>query len=523
MIASSTGVFGSPGCGSKAEDAAICAPNERAICYTGPAGTESVGRCRPGLRTCAEDGSGFGPCSGEVLPIFEVCSAPGDEDCNGIAETCTGDTIWAKRFAASGGGYARNISVDEAGSIAMGIELSGDIDVGPPVGVIGTPSDSYSVCILKLSEDGDPYFATRIGGSGWLALVAAGGAGHTAGVVSFQSPVTFGGETFSPFGTQDALLFALDPAGDPVFQRQIFAGDYLSVDALGASATGDILIGGGSFTPVDLGGGVLGGADSWVTFLGRYDSSGAHVFSKELPSVQVRSTKLDVQGNIVLSGYFFDTASFGGEPLQSEGQEDVFVVKLSPSGEHVWSKRFGSSGVNHSHWLTSTPDINGNIYLTGVFSDTWDFGGGPVTSKAPEGDGDAFLVKLDPDGNYLWGKYFGSGSAHHAYSIATDASGNVAIGVSFAGSIDFGAGALHASSPLTMDIAVAKFSPDGEALWSKRFGEGSNLSISLDGLGMSPDGHVFVAGQVAGDIDFGSGTLQASSYNDDIFVVKLAP
>jgi hypothetical protein len=278
---------------------------------------------------------------------------------------------------------------------------------------------------------------------------------------------------------------------------------------------------------VDLGGGVLAEGDDklGVTFLGRYDPSGAHVFSKKLSSLGLHGADLDGHGNVVLRGevYFMNTVNLGGEDLTSIGERDVVVVKLDSSGEHVWSKRFGGSGDTSSSWLQSAPDGEGNVYLFGTFSGTWDFGGGPVTSKGPKWFGDIFLIKLDPGGNYLWGKYFGNGDAQRDYSIAIDASGNVIIAVSFAGSIDFGAGALYAASPLTMDIAVAKFSPSGEAFWSRRFGHGSNVSMSLDGLGVAPDGHVFLAGLVGGDIDFGTGTLETQSYADDIFVVKLAP
>jgi hypothetical protein len=527
MIASSTGLFSAPGCGSKAERAAICAPLEREACYTGPAGTEGVGKCRSGLRTCAEDGSGFGPCSGEVLPGPEVCSALGDEDCNGIAGACTGETVWARRFTGSGDRFVRNVSVDGAGSVALGIEMSGDLDVGAPIGVLGMPLNSNSVCILKLTADGDPHFATLLEGNGWMPRVAADAAGNTAGVVNFQSPITLGGETITPLGTQDALVFALDPGGDPMFRRQISGDDYLVVNAIGGSAAGDIMIGGSSFTSVDLGGGVLeeGGDGLGVTFLGQYDSSGAHVFSKKLPLVGLHGADFDGQGNIVLSGdaYLAHTVNFGGEDLTSVGEHDSFVAKLGPSGEHVWSKRFGGSGDTSPSWIQSAPDGEGNVYLSGTFSGTWDFGGGPVTSKSPKWFGDLFLVKLDPDGNYLWGKHFGSGDAQGASSIAIDASGNVILGASFAGSIDFGTGTLYAASPLTNDIAVAKFSPNGDALWSRRFGEGNNLWLWFNVVGVAPEGHVFLAGMVAGDIDFGTGTLEATSYSEDIFVVKLAP
>src|SRR5262245_28189518 len=57
----------------------VCIPGSVESCYSGPTGTEAVGRCKSGTRTCAADGSGFGPCQGEVLPVQEDCATPIDD------------------------------------------------------------------------------------------------------------------------------------------------------------------------------------------------------------------------------------------------------------------------------------------------------------------------------------------------------------------------------------------------------------------------------------------------------------
>ena len=55
-------------------------------CYTDPADTMGVGACKAGTKTCAADGSGFGPCIGEVVPTAETCATPEDDDCDGVAD-----------------------------------------------------------------------------------------------------------------------------------------------------------------------------------------------------------------------------------------------------------------------------------------------------------------------------------------------------------------------------------------------------------------------------------------------------
>jgi len=51
-------------------------------CYSGAAGTQNVGRCLPGLRSCLEEGR-WSSCVGEVTPA--------DEDCNEVDDDCDGE------------------------------------------------------------------------------------------------------------------------------------------------------------------------------------------------------------------------------------------------------------------------------------------------------------------------------------------------------------------------------------------------------------------------------------------------
>jgi Putative metal-binding motif len=64
--------------------ACLCLPGESRSCYTGPAGTETVGTCHTGTETCVSAGTGYTLCTGEVTPTAEVCGNGQDEDCNGV-------------------------------------------------------------------------------------------------------------------------------------------------------------------------------------------------------------------------------------------------------------------------------------------------------------------------------------------------------------------------------------------------------------------------------------------------------
>jgi hypothetical protein len=87
----SSAVSSGPGGGSASSSSGggVCEPGAQAPCYRGPPGTLNLGVCRAGLMICNAEGTGYGPCAGEILPTTERCDTSADEDCNGISrEEC---------------------------------------------------------------------------------------------------------------------------------------------------------------------------------------------------------------------------------------------------------------------------------------------------------------------------------------------------------------------------------------------------------------------------------------------------
>ena len=78
-----------------------CDPGDTADCYTGQDGTDGVGPCKGGTRSCESTGM-WGKCVGEVFPTQELCTDGVDNNCNGSIDededrdgdgltTCAGD------------------------------------------------------------------------------------------------------------------------------------------------------------------------------------------------------------------------------------------------------------------------------------------------------------------------------------------------------------------------------------------------------------------------------------------------
>ncbi|OJT18800.1 hypothetical protein BO221_39415 [Archangium sp. Cb G35] len=69
----------------------LCQEGETQSCYEGPEGTENVGMCRGGTRTCVAGGTAWSACEGQVLPAAEDYTRPEDEDCDGRTGMCLPD------------------------------------------------------------------------------------------------------------------------------------------------------------------------------------------------------------------------------------------------------------------------------------------------------------------------------------------------------------------------------------------------------------------------------------------------
>jgi alpha-tubulin suppressor-like RCC1 family protein len=72
-----------------------CVPGSLEACYTGPSGTEGMGVCAGGQKTCNALGTGYDACAGEVLPSPELCGTEVDDDCDGQVNEAGADCLCA--------------------------------------------------------------------------------------------------------------------------------------------------------------------------------------------------------------------------------------------------------------------------------------------------------------------------------------------------------------------------------------------------------------------------------------------
>src|SRR5437667_9574279 len=83
-------------------------------------------------------------------------------------------------------------------------------------------------------------------------------------------------------------------------------------------------------------------------------------------------------GDAVIAGSFENAVDFGGGALTSAGMRDIFVAKYSATGQHLWSKRFGGASDDVGYGLAV--DSAGDVVVSGKFQGSISFGGATLTS-----------------------------------------------------------------------------------------------------------------------------------------------
>jgi hypothetical protein len=241
----------------------------------------------------------------------------------------------------------------------------------------------------------------------------------------------------------------------------------------------------------------------------------------------VSSVAADANGNIYFAGEFKDSADFDPGPASaiftSVASSDACLIKLDPAGNYIWGAQFGNTSSGNVKGIAC--DGAGNVYATGIFRGTIDLDPGPgVTSFTTVMYDDIYIVSLDPQGNYRWGKQIGSEGGDFAWSICSDAAGNVSVLGDFADTMDFdpGAGiAQHVSAGLR-DLFIIHLDNQGNYLWSVSTGGAQDESPKIVRADVS--GNIYAVGYFRTTADFDPGPANFSlnaNGSEDAFILKL--
>ncbi len=191
--------------------------------------------------------------------------------------------------------------------------------------------------------------------------------------------------------------------------------------------------------------------------------------------------------------------------------DDFWIVKLDNDGTIVWQKTFGGSKGDMPGFIAAI-STGEHIVVGTTFSND-----GDVTMN--HGENDAWIVRLDDDGNILWQKTLGGSRSDMANSAAVTPDGGY-IMVGRTNSVDGDVSGWHEGynefGP-NHDFWIVKLDNEGNVEWQKTLG-GSGDDVA-NSVVVTPDGGYIVAGETNsndGDVIGNHG-----GWERDFWVVKL--
>ena len=392
-------------------------------------------------------------------------------------------TQFNKVYGGSEGDYAVSVTRStDGGYVFAGVTNSNDGDVSSNHG----GNIVHDAWVVKLNKEGKIIWEKALGGSedeqAYCIIPAPGGGYVIAGATQSND-----GDVSGNHGSDDFWVVRLNENGDIVWQKSMggSGGDY-ATSIISTSDGRYIIVGATQSNDGDVTG-FHGNADAWVVKL---DKDGNLLWQIALGGTNTeyfQAITETQEGSYVMAGL---TLSNDGDVTGLHGRDDAWVVKLTKDGQLVWQKTLGGSGEEIINSIVITSD---NGFVSGGFTNSND---GDVSGH--QGGGDAWVVKLDTDGNILWQKALGGSMGENANSVITTSDG----GYIMAGSTNSNDGDVTGDleGRLVTNAWIVKLDKDGNKQWQKLLG-GSDIDIAFSVITSVYGGYVMPGLTVSNNAD----------------------
>lgn len=368
----------------------------------------------------------------------------------------SGNFLWARHEGGPGEDVGVELDVDAAGNVYVGGRFSDTaLFDGVPYGAEGL----LDIFVIKYTTDGDFVWLNTLGGNkdDRCRGLVTDDAGFTYITGRYRVLTLFDTIFLPAVATDDVYLAKLDTTGDVMWAQTI----------------------GG--TKLDFG----------------------------------EAITIDLHGNLILTGSFFQNMTIGDSTLLALGDEETFVAKWDNDGNLLWANSY--PGAERDYGEDIATDEFGNIFVSGAFSDEVIMGRDTLHSY---GMLDFFHAKLDPDGNTLWATSGGSPTGNDViWGSDYDGKGNTIVTGWFRGNLNLPPAIVDGTN--TWNIFAAKFDASGELTWVNKLGSYDSEDIGR-GVSCDPLGNPVVVGAWQ-DTSFYDGTeyIPASVGPPDMFMAKL--
>ncbi len=300
----------------------------------------------------------------------------------------SGKPVWIRKFSLPGysNGFGQNIILDSDGSIYVS-------------GFLRNTEGNFDIVLIKYSENGNEIWFQIFNGKG-------NGDDFPASLsIDMFNNIILGGTSKSQLNGMDMIILKYDGSSSLLWKKT-FNGSADSDDRISALTTNgssNVFFCGSQInmnTSSDYYSGKLSQSGDLI-WENRFNGTGN---SLDIPYAMTS----DLSGNIIVTGYSRNDSVIGSE--------DICTIKISSTGNVVWTGIYNGSGNGTDQGISLTADSKGNVYVCGAT----DRGNVQLIYS---------LIKYDVNGIFQW--FTGYSVVEHpedfAYSVSADNSGNIIV------------------------------------------------------------------------------------------------
>lgn len=295
-----------------------------------------------------------------------------------------GNFLWAKSIGGSGNARGLAIALDQSNNVIVGgsFENTTDFDPSPTatVTLVGNGQDGF---ILKLNGSGNYLAATKIGDAGLDAVsdIEVDVNDDVFATGYYSSATAFAGASFA--GGIDGFIGKFANANLATTWIKGFGGPEddtprgIVQDISGGVYCTGYFKGTADFDPSAIVNPLTTPSVTDVDgFVMRLNASGNLLFAKQITGTGTQAPQqitIDNLGNLYLAGYYQGVTDFNPGTTQAiyantGTSEDIFVLKLNPSGNYIQTQVIGSTANERCLSIAVEP-TSGYYAITGTCSD----------------------------------------------------------------------------------------------------------------------------------------------------------
>ncbi len=392
-----------------------------------------------------------------------------------------------------------------------------------------TESGTFGTYYVEAAGETQDYFVANYSKTGRLIWVRTGGGAFNDVAYDVASDrwgnVYTTGSFIEQMSIEDTVLYGESEQGNAFLAAYDWEGNFQYAQRLGNSYQ-------------DVGYGIACGRNDRISctgygsnsnqgmhqlFLKQYNSSGEllweHWAGEEAYS-EGWKVVTNAQNEVFLMGITTSSITLGNCSFDTDlSTPQLFVAKFSENGDCLWINHIAQTSLDRSGDLEI--DTEGNILLTGHYTSDNNFG--YFKLKATD-QRDAFIVKLNPDGTFIWVKRGSGRGFAEGLGLSIDQENNIFVAGYFEQTMLLDLNPFQSEG--WDDMFIAKYNATGGCEWLEHIGGKGHERAQ--GIHVNQDGDIYLTGAIGQEVEFYGCAISSNDCGEfkwlnceDIFLVKL--